>query len=1252
METPLTPEEEEENKETQRTDEEARNSRSSRRIRRQQRTLFDRAIAGITPQRVRKASRRKPKSIQEEDGPERRDPPPPYSVTPISIPEGASYRQSIAIPSSSSDEENVLDCGFITAEGADLEEGASEPEEGAHSPNPQAQHHIQLEAREDKENLFLNSAGAAFPTTDVRVPVLPERNRTSLFGALPSISELVEPAFNFLSLGTVSQKRSADTSEYLAVDEGVETAEFKDGQSNDARASEQSNLVEGLVDDYYISRGAKPKTKSDGFLQRIEPFNPSAQKTASASTTKSTGVVLQQKTTHHYSGAGSRKSLILTHTQQGESSFIDNSYNSFTVHRSVPTMATGGTGGTSSMDPMEAKVPKVATQAWLDQARPGAMRNITLLREKLGEVVRLDPGDLTGGDDTRMKQAERLVQTAVNWGGQEEDDWKAAEASLKPLYVMKSLAEADVKGVLQIWQNLQSNMELLPRAYHLLREIEEDVMKKIKADKIMSDANLMLANAEMALLGKDFMLKIISPLEGLRRTLEAVQVTQTIKPDPDSIWASLDGMESSLTSTIEKENASVDKARQLMMRRASGTHPMVTLKNATQAASSAGPNQGSAQSQAASAPTQGAAAAPGGGPGPSQGTPSGGGSSGGTGGGGPGPGGGPWCPICFKHGHTADNCPDRPKDGKGPICALCHRRGHMFWACPQGPGAPECPTCLLKGHLKEDCPLAKVIQRRQAIKAPAHADEERLRLKLGLTPSDLETSDSDTPPPPEDPRKAMRRQLKEKRRLELNKRLEKAAKEEGRQRMRRWAEFPKIQEDILFLVAHDPQADPNTLDPDKKQQYNTAILQAYVNSLARPSRGLEAGGGVGSSLKELGIDNITLFTGEEGKYAVKPFLLKIDDIKNYKGWTDTVAAVALGQLLAGTAKDWYENQKRDRMGEPYEYTELRDDLLREFFQKITLVEKTQIMASLRFDLTKHKSHMAFLTECERKSHVIADSGFFLEAPDQLITRRQAREEAMLMYFLSGASPQMRFQIEYSKSETKEQIKAEIRKFEDALRAKSTNVRLIEPGYQVSAVSNEDLTEQLQGHGYDPVYISAVIKGRGGKAASRGAKVASADSPKTEAVCWYCSKEGHVKNECFSLKEDIRKGTVHPDQGGPKEGQGPTVETLNKGRGKGKASSSTGTKPKPARGRGRRSKKVNEVEYEEEGGEGDTEEEEESPKPSTSRRSRPQAQWGPWPQGAYPVMMPFPTQNPRALKQEDPVDVAEVSGARLGAWDLL
>ena len=86
--------------------------------------------------------------------------------------------------------------------------------------------------------------------------------------------------------------------------------------------------------------------------------------------------------------------------------------------------------------------------------------------------------------------------------------------------------------------------------------------------------------------------------------------------------------------------------------------------------------------------------------------------------------------------------------------------------------------------------------------------------------------------------------------------------------------------------------------------------------------------------------------------------------------------------------------------------------------------------------------MAFLVECERKSHVLQDSGFFLSDQDQLITRRAAREEGMLMYFLAGASPQVRFQVEYAKAETKEQIKAEIRKFEDALRAKSANTKLI------------------------------------------------------------------------------------------------------------------------------------------------------------------------------------------------------------------
>ena len=154
-----------------------------------------------------------------------------------------------------------------------------------------------------------------------------------------------------------------------------------------------------------------------------------------------------------------------------------------------------------------------------------------------------------------------------------------------------------------------------------MREVDADEMKKIKADKILNEAALMLANAEMALLGKDIMLKIVSPLEGIRRTLETAQVAQNVKSDPDSIWAALDGVESSLTSTIEKENASVDKARKLMMRRTSGTHPMMTLMNASQTASSTSTNTGGTQSQATAAPTQGTAAPPGGGPGPGSGTP-------------------------------------------------------------------------------------------------------------------------------------------------------------------------------------------------------------------------------------------------------------------------------------------------------------------------------------------------------------------------------------------------------------------------------------------------------------------------------------------------------------------------------------------------------------------------------------------------------------------------------------------------------
>lgn len=847
-----------------------------------------------------------------------------------------------------------------------------------------------------------------------------------------------------------------------------------------------------------------------------------------------------------------------------------------------------------------------------------------------------------------MKSAAKLVDGAQAWADQEEEDMQAAATALWPFYNMDPLTEKGVSELLRLWQDVHEHVALLPLAYRWLSEIDSEAQKQIKLDKILTNVKLMLAKAELVGIHKDITIRVISPLEGLRRALEKRDSCPPVKTDlNESMWdTALGDLDSPLAATIEKEEAKVDLARKLMTRRSSSMHP--TMRMAASSATQSNPAP--AAQSTATAGTQQAAAGAGGGQGAAGGAGQGAPTGGGAGGGGGGPGGGPWCPICFKSGHTADSCPDRPRDGKGPICALCHRRGHMFWACPTGPGAPECPTCLLKGHAKEDCPLAKVIQKRQAARAPAHQDEERLKLKLGLTPSDLESSDSEGPPPPEDPRKAMRRQLKEKRRMELSKRLEKAAKEEGRQRMRRWAEFPKIQEDIMYLVADDPLKDPAALTPDQQKTYSAAILQAYVQSLARPSKGLDAGGMVGTSLKELGIDNITLFTGEEGKYAVKPFLLKVEDIKSYKGWSDSVAAVALGQLLAGTAKDWYENQKRDRMGEAYEYTELRDDLLKEFFQKITLVEKTQIMASLRFDLTKHKSHMAFLVECERKSHVLQDSGFFLSDQDQLITRRAAREEGMLMYFLAGASPQVRFQVEYAKAETKEQIKAEIRKFEDALRAKSANTKLIEPGYQVSEVSNEVLSEQLQGHGYDQMYINAVMKGRGGKSGSRTAKVAAADALKPEVKCWYCAKEGHVKNECFSLKEDDRKGTVHPDRLGPKEGQEVAVETLSKGKGRTKPTAATGARPK-TKVRTRRTKKVNEVEYDDEAGAEASGEEELQPL-AASKKTRLLNQWAPWPQGGYPMMMPYPAPTSRGAAPEGQADVAEVSGARVGAWDLL
>ena len=572
---------------------------------------------------------------------------------------------------------------------------------------------------------------------------------------------------------------------------------------------------------------------------------------------------------------------------------------------------------------------------------------------------------------------------------------------------------------------------------------------------------------------------------------------------------------------------------------------------------------------------------------------------------------GPLCDLCHRRGHKSDNCPWIPRDGKGPYCSLCGRRGHGEWDCFKRAKARPCPKCAQFGHFPEDCPDAKLKEARERRFRSPSAVDHRLRLKAGMA---LESSSSSEVEevPKEDPMVVMKRQMKIRKKEATERELARVAKEETRQANMRWADLPRIRADIIYFVSNGRHTDFDSLDEASRKKVEETMLQVYVQQMAKgPPKNEEPG--VSSSLKELGVDHLTQFAGNEGKYAVKPFLTKVDEIRSFKRWSPQVAAAALGQLLVGTARDWYDNLKKDMNGQPIGYDQLKMALLKEFYRKITIVEKTQIMNSLRFDVAKHRTHLAFLTECEKKSHIIADRGYILDDGSEMISRRQAREELVLMFFVSGSAPAIRFEIEHSQAETKEEIKRAVLRQEDAIRAKESNPRqALEPGYQVHEVTKDILEHEMKELGYDQTHINAVMRKRPPPSGSSGGS-----GPPEGIVCHYCATSGHKRYECEILKRDTQNGTIRADKCGPRQGEPPAVEALAKRSGR----KSKAKDKKTTRGRAKGKRRVNAVE-EDGASDEDSEEETGSTDPAPRTVAAPSGApppWGGWAPPPYSVV---------------------------------
>ena len=615
-----------------------------------------------------------------------------------------------------------------------------------------------------------------------------------------------------------------------------------------------------------------------------------------------------------------------------------------------------------------------------------------------------------------------------------------------------------------------------------------------------------------------------------------------------------------------------------------------------------------------------------------------------------------YCSLCFKPGHSAENCPGRPEEKKGPYCIKCKRMGHTFYECPHGRFAVPCNHCGDIGHFDKDCPVERARQRRVAQREPRTQQEVRLLRKAGIPLEEDDREDSDIEEiPREDPQTLLKRQMKERKRLEAERQVRKLKKEEEKQLGMQWAELYRMKEDLIMLLSGRDKATEYDLDQSQQKDLTQALINAYIQQQTKGTRALDQATTVAASLKDLGIDGLHQYDGNEAKYPVKSFIRQVDDVKGFKKWPNTTAAIAMAKLLVGNAKDWYEVLRAENQQETPEYNKLKLALLQQFYKKITIVEKALAMTALKFDVSKHGSHLNFLTECERQAFILSDQAYSLESDTELITRKQAREEQTLLIFVANSAPLLRYEIEYQGAETKEQIKAVIRKFENALRAKENSPRhALLPGYKVNEVTKPDpasVQRQMEALGYSANEVNAVVKTKGQK-----------NGGDTVIQCYYCATIGHRRNECGLLEEDVRKNQVKPDKLGPRAGQAPQVESLAKKKASTKekkpkgGAKPTGTKKKKVLFR---KKKVNAVEVTD--SEGDTDEAEEEQEEITDPRGSskvaapvqaPGVAWNPW--GPYPGTPGWPPFGSTGRPALEAPQTAEVSASprRKSVYDLI
>ena len=332
------------------------------------------------------------------------------------------------------------------------------------------------------------------------------------------------------------------------------------------------------------------------------------------------------------------------------------------------------------------------------------------------------------------------------------------------------------------------------------------------------------------------------------------------------------------------------------------------------------------------------------------------------------------------------------------------------------------------------------------------------------------------------------------------------------------------------------------LDEDtKKMVFQGMLFKSVFQPKDPPPPPAPKGSAI--QLKELGIHSLKTFSGDQHEYAIKQFLKRMDMMRKLRKWTDEEAVVAMETLSTGAAAEWWDNQRMANKPFLNSYEQTKIELLLRWYQSTTLGEKSDIRARLKFQPEKHRSHLDFYDECERKSFIIHDSGLAMEDDmDVTMTRGEFRKQDTLMSFIAGCSKEIKREIIRADAKTWPAVKEVVTLTESALRGCENeprpNQRML-PGYNVGAIEASPKPPK---------------------------ETVSAIQNKPEPVCWHCSKKGHLKRDCFLLKDNDNKFDGNKKNFRGPSGSLPEASAVRARRGRFVPKSGPRKQPNPGKGR--------------------------------------------------------------------------------------